>query len=195
MWELLLLLLPGDTNGNISEREEMDRLFEEGLSSGEDGAAAAAAFIEALTGETVEAVDALIALHDGVPAPVSPLPLSPPAPPDDNAVDGCAAAPEPVVKRWVARAPSAAYIAAEAAQRARAVRASMKLVPAKLPPAKRARGCRGGRKRQEQQAAAAAVPVPRRTEPIREEARPRDPQPGGKGSKLSSALKVRLGFL
>ncbi|KAK3932711.1 Putative 3-oxopropanoate dehydrogenase, partial [Frankliniella fusca] len=141
--------------------------------------------MEALTGETVEAVDALIELHDGVPAPISPLPLSPPAPPDDNAVDGCAAAPEPVVKRWVARAPSAAYIAAEAAQRARAVRASMKLVPAKLPPAKRARGCRGGRKRQEQQAAAAAVPVPRRTVPIREEARPRDPQPGGKGSKLS----------
>ncbi|KAK3918399.1 Sodium/hydrogen exchanger 2, partial [Frankliniella fusca] len=45
---------------------------EEGLSSGEDGAAAAAAFIEALTGETVEAVDALIELHDGVPAPSHP---------------------------------------------------------------------------------------------------------------------------
>ncbi|KAK3929024.1 SsrA-binding protein [Frankliniella fusca] len=75
-----------------AERSEMDRLFEEALRAGEQGAAVAAAFIDALEAEQVEAVDALVLLYDGVP--VSPLSLSPPAAPEGNAADG--AAPDPV---------------------------------------------------------------------------------------------------
>ncbi|KAK3929586.1 Staphylococcal-like nuclease CAN2, partial [Frankliniella fusca] len=165
---------------------------EKALRAGEEGAAVAAAFIDALEAEQVEAVDAMIELHDGVPAPLSPLPLSPPAPPDDNAVDGCAAAPEPVVKRWVARAPSAAFLAAAAARRPRASaeEGHRAAVPLNKPqPAKTRRGTRAGRglrrRCPEQEAAATALAVPRALQPLREEARPRDRQPGGKGSKLS----------
>ncbi|KAK3911461.1 Holliday junction ATP-dependent DNA helicase RuvA [Frankliniella fusca] len=76
----------------MAESEEMDKLFEEAVREGEEGegAAVAAAFIDALEAEQVEAVDALTMLHDGVPAPVSPLPLSPPAAPEGNAADGAA---------------------------------------------------------------------------------------------------------
>ncbi|KAK3928635.1 Chloride channel protein [Frankliniella fusca] len=79
---------------SMAERAEMDHLFEEALRAGEEGAAVAAAFIDALEAEQVEAVDAMIELHDGVPAPLSPLPLSPPTAAEGNAADG--AAPDPV---------------------------------------------------------------------------------------------------
>ncbi|KAK3924587.1 Protein translocase subunit [Frankliniella fusca] len=72
----------------------LDWAVEEALREGEEGAAVAAAFIDALEAEQVEAVDALIELHDGVPAPISLLPLSPPTAAEGNAADG--AAPDPV---------------------------------------------------------------------------------------------------
>ncbi|KAK3910261.1 Ribosomal protein S12 methylthiotransferase [Frankliniella fusca] len=125
----------------------MDKLFEEALREGEEGAAVAAAFIDALEAEQVEAVDALIELHDGVPAPISPLPLSPPTAAEGNAADG--AAPDPVVNRRVAHVPSAAFLAAAAARRPRASapEGHRAAVPLNKPqPAKTRRGTRAGGK-------------------------------------------------
>ncbi len=75
----------------------------EALLQGVDGAAAAAAFFEALEASEVEAVDALLLLGECSIQPPPPLsPMSPPAAADDNAVDGMCAAPMPVSMKSLA---------------------------------------------------------------------------------------------